>query len=100
MYLLLSLKMNFRPTSLILFFLSLSSPSFGIPRESITFDLANVLKKVITYVFIRGSPDYELARPVHNGGCRHIFPLLIVKPLSTQEVSEAVKIGNVKLLSI
>lgn len=77
----------------VLVFFKLTSSS-AIQRESITFDLANDLKKVIQYVFLRGSPDYELARPVHNGGCRHIFPLLIVKPLSTQDVSHAVKIAK------
>ena len=83
---------TFRLVSLVI--LVMLTSSGAIQRDSITFDLANDLKKVIQYVFLRGSPDYELARPVHNGGCRHIFPLLIVKPLNTQEVSHAVKIAK------
>ena len=83
---------TFRFVSLMI--LVMLTSSGAIQRDSITFDLANDLKKVIQYVFLRGSPDYELARPVHNGGCRHIFPLLIVKPLNTQEVSHAVKIAK------
>ena len=43
------------------------------------------------YVLFRGSPDFETARAVHNGGCRNIYPLILVKPLSTQDVSVAVK---------
>ena len=43
------------------------------------------------YVFLRGSPEYESARAVHNGACRNIFPLLITKPLVTEDVSVIVK---------
>ena len=43
------------------------------------------------YVFLRGSPEYESARAVHNGACRNIFPLLITKPLVTEDVSAIVK---------
>lgn len=45
------------------------------------------------YVFLRGSPDYETARPVHNGACRHIFPLVIVKPMNTDDVSATVRLA-------
>ena len=43
------------------------------------------------FVFTRGSPDYETSRPVHNGNCRGIYPLMIVRPKSTQDVSKAVR---------
>ena len=43
------------------------------------------------YVFLRGSPDYETARPVHNGLCKDIYPLMIIKPLSTEDVSKVVQ---------
>ena len=46
------------------------------------------------YVFLRGSPDYETARPVHNGACRHIFPLVIVKPMNTDDVSATVRLAT------
>ena len=52
------------------------------------------------YVFYRGSPDYEFARPVHNGGCRNIFPLMIVKPLQTEDVAATVKFAVKKGLEI
>ena len=73
----------------------LTSSSNGAKRDNVTFDLATDLKKAIRgYVFLRGSPDYETARPVHNGGCRHIYPLLIVKPLSTEDVASTVRLAR------
>ena len=50
--------------------------------------------RYIFYVwFLRGSPDYERFRPVHNGACRDIFPLLIVKPRNSEDVAATVKIS-------
>ena len=44
-------------------------------------------------MFLRGSPEYENARAVHNGACRNIFPLLIVKPLNSEDVSVIVNVA-------
>ena len=85
--------MNFLEFSLL--FLLLFWTGISATRRDVTFPLANDLKKVIRgYVFLRGSPDYETARPVHNGGCRHIYPLIIVKPLSTEDVALTVRLAR------
>ena len=56
------------------------------------YKLADELRnKMKGYVFLRGSPEYESARIVHNGACRNIFPLLITKPLIDEDVSAIVK---------
>ena len=44
-------------------------------------------------MFLRGSPEYENARAVHNGACRNIFPLLIVKPRNSEDVSAIVTVA-------
>ena len=87
------LEFSFLPVIFLLLVSGSLSETFS--RRDVTFDLANDLKHAIRgYVLLRGSPDYEVARPVHNGGCRHIFPLLIVKPLSTEDVASAVRISR------
>jgi hypothetical protein len=43
-------------------------------------------------VYLRGSPEYETARPVHNGACRDIYPLMIVRPKTTEDVSVTVQV--------
>ena len=56
------------------------------------FEMVQELRDSIRgYVFFRGSPDYETARAVHNGACRNIFPLLILKPLETEDIAAAVR---------
>ena len=56
------------------------------------YEIAKLLRPHLKgYVFLRGSPDYETARPVHNGLCKDIFPLMIIKPLSTEDVSKVVQ---------
>jgi len=55
-------------------------------------NIVNELKALVKgKVYIRGSYGYEKRRPVHNGACRHIYPSIIVVPLSTEDVSHAVK---------
>ena len=41
--------------------------------------------------YAKGTPEYELRRPVHNGACRHIYPSIIAVPHNTEDVSLAVK---------
>ena len=56
------------------------------------YEIAKLLRQHLKgYVFLRGSPDYETARPVHNGLCKDIYPLMIIKPLSTEDVSKVVQ---------
>lgn len=87
--------MNFLDLSCALLLLQFSLAFGNLQREFVTFDVANELKKSIKgYIFLRGSPDYETARPVHNGACRFIFPLLIVKPLNTEDVATTVRIAS------
>ena len=63
--------------------------------EANSYQIAKELRRQIRgFVYFRGSPDYETARPVHNGLCRDIYPLLIVKPLDSKDVSYAVKIAT------
>ncbi len=77
---------------IVLLLLKLTTASSIYSQRDVAFDVANELKKSIEgYVFLRGSPDYEVARPVHNGACRFIFPLLIVKPLNTHDVATTVR---------
>lgn len=58
--------------------------------KDLTNRVTRLKKSLKGYVFLRGEIDYEEARAVHNGVCRHIFPLLIVKPRSTRDVSKTV----------
>ena len=75
--------------------LTLSTQIDEIHRRSDSYKIAKELRRQIRgYVFLRGSPDYETARPVHNGLCRDIYPLLIVKPLDFKDVSAAVKMAT------
>lgn len=60
--------------------------------KSDVYTIAKQLRHQIKgYVFLRGSPDYETARPVHNGLCKNIYPLMIVKPINTEDVARAVQ---------
>lgn len=60
-----------------------------------TYQLAKEIRRNIKgFCHVRGSPEYELARPVHNGICRAIFPKLIVKPIGTDDVSAIVRIAH------
>lgn len=52
--------------------------------------LSDLKRSLKGHLFFRGSVDYESARSVHNGVCRYIFPLVIIKPRSTRDVSKAV----------
>ena len=45
-------------------------------------------------VFVRGSEGYDTTRPVHNGACRHIFPLAVVRPWSTDDVAKIVQFAT------
>lgn len=45
-------------------------------------------------VYPKGSYGYEKRRIVHNGLCKHIFPDVIVTPLTTEDVSVIVKIAR------
>ena len=68
-------------------------PSFDSYRTesySIKRELQRQIKGVVN---VRGSPEYEISRPVHNGLCRDIYPLLIVKPFDTEDVASCVKIA-------
>ncbi len=38
-------------------------------------------------MFVRGTPSYEWHRLLHNGACNHIYPALVVRPESTEDVS-------------
>ena len=63
-------------------------------EKSDVYVIAKLLRPQIKgYVFLRGSPDYETARPVHNGLCKNIYPLMIVKPLNSEDVANAVKMA-------
>ena len=63
-------------------------------EKSDVYVIAKLLRPQIKgYVFLRGSPDYETARPVHNGLCKNIYPLMIVKPLNSEDVAIAVKMA-------
>ena len=41
--------------------------------------------------YARGTYEYEHRRPVHNGACTNIFPVIIAVPHSTEDVSLAVQ---------
>ena len=45
-------------------------------------------------VYPKGSYGYEKRRIVHNGLCKHIFPDIVVVPLTTEDVSAIVKIAR------
>ena len=45
-------------------------------------------------VFLRGSEGYDITRPVHNGACRNIFPLAVVRPWSTEDVAKVVQFAT------
>lgn len=45
-------------------------------------------------VYPKGTVNYEKRRLIHNGLCTHLFPDLIVVPLSTEDVAAVVKITN------
>ena len=82
---------SFNCTCLLLFLLHLAN---AIESKSDVYLIAKLLRPQIQgYVFLRGSPDYETARPVHNGLCRNIYPLMIVKPLNSEDVANAVKMA-------
>ena len=67
----------------------------AVQYEADIFELVQELRSTLKgYVFIRGSPDYETARAVHNGACRNIFPLMVVKPLETEDVAKAVRFAT------
>jgi FAD/FMN-containing dehydrogenase len=66
-----------------------SSPSLDHGTlQAIVAELKTLVKGK---VYIRGSYGYEKRRPVHNGACRNIYPAIIVVPLTTEDVSYAVK---------
>ena len=76
----------------LIWMISVSLVSSNLTEHSDFFKIVKDLRASIKgYVLYRGSPDYETARAVHNGACRNIFPLILVKPLSTQDVAVAVK---------
>ena len=79
--------MNLKISITILVWVSLHFCS-GTDVYKLADELRNKMKG---YVFLRGSPEYESARIVHNGACRNIFPLLITKPLIDEDVSAIVK---------
>ena len=45
-------------------------------------------------VFLKGTPQYAWHRVVANGGCKDIYPALVVQPKNTKDVSEIVKIST------
>ena len=76
----------------IILFLWIKVVSGKLIENSDFFQVVQDLRSSIEgSVLFRGSPDYEISRAVHNGACRNIFPLLLVKPFSTQDVAVAVK---------
>jgi hypothetical protein len=50
-------------------------------------------RRISGEVYLKGSPEYEIARPVHNGACRNIYPLMIVRPFYTEDVSVTVEVS-------
>ena len=68
-----------------------------IIKTVLSFDVglvASELRNAIRgRVYLKGSPAYEKFRAVHNGGCNHIYPALIARPLDTKDVSEIVRIS-------
>ena len=76
----------------ILVFICIKVVTGKLIENSDFFQVVQDLRSSIEGSFLfRGSPDYEISRAVHNGACRNIFPLLLVKPFSTQDVAVAVK---------
>jgi hypothetical protein len=55
--------------------------------------VVKALEAVISgQVLLRGTPAYYALHPVHNGACRYIFPALIVRPESTEDVAHIVRV--------
>ena len=42
----------------------------------------------------RGTPEYEEFRLGYNGACRSLFPKVILRPETTEDVAVAVKVAN------
>ena len=58
-------------------------------------DLAEQLShRIRGTVHYKGSPYYEKYRHVQNGICSHIYPAIIARPVSTEDVSQIVKFSN------
>ena len=77
----------------IFIFTLLLLPSFNFYRTESYSIKSELQRKIKGVVNVRGSPEYEISRPVHNGLCRDIYPLLIVKPFDTEDVASCVKIA-------
>ena len=69
--------------------------SLTVEHKVDTYALAKRIRtKIKGDVYLRGSPEYESARAVHNGACRAIYPLLITTPRSTSDVSVLVRTAS------
>ena len=45
-------------------------------------------------VSTRDSPEYDKLRLGYNGACRSLFPKVILRPETTEDVAVAVKVAN------
>ncbi len=83
--------------SLCLLVASISADLYNTNTKVDAFEVAQKLRSGLSHragVYLRGSPEYESARPVHNGACRAIYPLLITVPMNTEDVSLIVRVAN------
>jgi hypothetical protein len=68
-----------------------SNPSYsGLPEEEIHRIVSELKSKIKGQVYAKGTSRYEFHRPVHNGACSHLFPLMIAVPESSEDVSQIV----------
>lgn len=80
---------------------SLSSADYVQQGHQDFSGLARDLRQLIHgRVFPRGSPYYERFRAVHNGACSHIYPGLIARPVSTEDVSQIVRFARERNVEI
>ena len=81
-------------TSTLILIFTLFVPSLQTFRPESYSIKSELQRQIRGLVHLRGSPEYETSRPVHNGLCRDIYPLLIVKPFDTEDVAACVKIAT------
>ena len=62
----------------------------GLPAEEISRIVEELDAKMKGHVYPKGSSRYEFHRPVHNGACSHLYPLMIAVPESTEDVSQII----------
>ena len=69
-----------------------NNPSYsGLPAEEINRIVEELDAKIKGHVYPKGSSRYEFHRPVHNGACSHLYPLMIAVPESSEDVSQIIQ---------